>query len=52
MSDQKLGHEVKSWKNPVYTLEGTVLIHISWNYVRMFIFLKSRLYMKQDHAGL
>ena len=42
MSGQKLGHKVNSYKNHVYTLEGIVLIKSSWNYVRMFILIKSR----------
>ena len=25
----KLGHKVKSWKEPVYTIKGTILIQIS-----------------------
>ena len=52
MSGQKLGHKVKSYKNLVYSLESTILIQSSWNYVRMFIFMKSRSELKLGHIGL
>ena len=51
LSGQKLGHQVKSQKNHVYSLEGTVFIQSSWNYIRMFITGKSSSDLKLGHIG-
>ena len=49
MVDQKLGQILG---NPFVHLKGTILIQFIWNYVKMFIFIKSRPCLKQGHAGL
>ena len=44
-----------SWrghKNLVYTLEGTVSIKSSWNFVRMLILIKYKSILKLGHVGL
>ena len=46
-----LGHKVKFRKNHVYTSEGTVLMQSSWNFVRLFILIKSRPGPKMGHVG-
>ena len=51
MSGQKLGHEVKSYSNHEYTLEGTVWIQSSWNFVRMFMWIKNKPEYKKGHVG-
>ena len=38
-------------KNNVYTLEGTVFIQSSWNFVKMFIIMKSRPELRMSHVG-
>ena len=48
---QKLGCRVKLWKNLVYTLEGTVLIHSSWNFVKMLIVIISPFSLKLVHVA-
>ena len=49
LSGWKLGDWVKSWKKLLYTLKGTVLIQSSWNFVRMFISMKSSSDLKLGH---
>ena len=51
MSGQKLGYMVRSKKNHVNSLEGTVLIQSSWNCVRMFISMNSMSDMKLGYIG-
>ena len=51
MLDQKQDHQVKSKENLVYTLEGTVFIKISQNFVRLLISIKSRSEFKLGHIG-
>ena len=51
MLGQKLGRYVKSKKNLVYTLKGTVLIQSSRNFVRLLIIIISRSNLKLGHVG-
>ena len=51
MLGQKLGRQVKSEKNLVFTLEGTVLIQSSRNFIRMLRIIISRSSSKLGHVG-
>ena len=51
VSGQKVGYNVRSKKKHLISLENTVLIQSSWNYVRMFIFMKYRSDFKLGHIG-
>ena len=51
MLGQKLGCWVKSQKNLVYTLEGTVLIQSSQNFIRMLTIIIFRSSLKLGHVG-
>ena len=51
MLGQKLGHKVKSYKNLVYTLEGTVSIQSSRNFIRMLMIMIFRSSLKLGYVG-
>ena len=51
MLGQKLGCWVKSQKNLVNTLEGTVLIQSSQNFIRMLTIIIFRSSLKLGHVG-
>ena len=46
MLGQKLGRSVQSYKNLVYTIEGTVLIQSLRNFIRMLMIIISRSNLK------
>ena len=51
ISDEKLGHQVKSQKNLVNTIETTFLTQSSSNLVRMFVYIKAWFLSKVGHFG-